>query len=175
LTDFASLVYFANVAYSRPVKIFVYLGHFAEFSNAAILSRHVLSANPHSIEVICLFPTVRDRQDFSQKMLVSGSENFSLDFRNHSRLLLKPCIGKEAQMKKNKWPLYTGVIGAAAIFSMQATMPVSRTHSKSYLFSLSFVDQSQRSPSLAPLYLCRALIVAPPSSPFKPASFQRRA
>jgi len=53
--------------------------------------------------------------------------------------------------------MYTGGIGAAAIFSMQATMSASDTHCKSYFLSLSFVDQSQLSPSLAPLYLCGAL------------------
>jgi len=35
-----------------------------------------------------------------------------------------------------------------------------RTHSKSYFLPLSLADQSQRSPSLAPLYLCRTLDVA---------------
>jgi len=69
---------------------------------------------------------------------------------------VKPCIGKEARIKNNEWPLYTGGIGAAAIFSIQATM--SRSHSMSPFLSLSFVDQSQRSPSLAPFYLCRALV-----------------
>jgi len=48
-------------------------------------------------------------------------------------------------MKYNKWPLYTGDIGAAAILAVQV------------VFSLSFVDQSQRSPSIAPL-LSGALI-----------------
>jgi len=46
--------------------------------------------------------------------------------------------------------------GAAASFSMQASVCLSRTHSKSYFLSLSVADQSQRSPSIAPLYL-RAL------------------
>ena len=49
---------------------------------------------------------------------------------------VKPCIGKEAQMKQNKWPLYTGGIGAAAFFSMQASMSVSLAHTTSHIFPL---------------------------------------
>jgi len=57
---------------------------------------------------------------------------------------IKRCIGKEAQIKKNKWPLYTGFIGAAAIFSMQATISVSLTHTASRIFSL-FVSSTNYS------------------------------
>ena len=47
-------------------------------------------------------------------------------------------------MKKNKWPQYTGGIGAAAILSVQATMSLSHTQQVLFPLSLSFVDQSQR-------------------------------
>jgi len=39
-------------------------------------------------------------------------------------------------MKLNKWPPYTGGIGAAAIFSMQASMPVSLAHTASRISCL---------------------------------------
>jgi len=42
-------------------------------------------------------------------------------------------------------------------FSMQPSMSLSRTHSKLYFLSRSLADQSQRSPTLASLYLYRAL------------------
>jgi len=44
----------------------------------------------------------------------------------------------------NKWPLYSGGIGAAAIFSMQASMSVSLAHTASRIFSL-FLSPTNRS------------------------------
>jgi len=44
---------------------------------------------------------------------------------------------------------------------------LSRTHSKPYVLSLSFVDQSLRSPSLAPLYLYRTLSHASEAADFR--------
>jgi len=54
-------------------------------------------------------------------------------------------IGKEAQMKYNKWPLYMGDVGVAAIFSMQASIPVSIAHTASLMFSL-FLSPTNHSP-----------------------------
>ena len=50
-----------------------------------------------------------------------------------------------------------GGIGVAAIFSVQASMSVSLAHIAKRIFCLSLADESQRSPSLAPLYQYRAV------------------
>ena len=97
----------------------------------------------------------RDRQPSLHSCMACCSTKNPSAYATHPVHWLKPYEGKEAQMKWNIWPLaiHGRYRSGSHFFYGSGYVCLSRSHSKSYFRSLSFVDQSQRSPSLAPLYL----------------------
>jgi len=90
-------------------------------------------------ESLSALPTLRT----SEGKYNRSSENCKVDSGNYFQVWVKPCRGKEAQMKEKKWPLYTGGIGAAASFFYASEyVCLSRTASRIFSHFLSPTNHS---------------------------------